>query len=411
MKYVIQLFGLLMFVCGLGWYIDYLAHDELVTAARWLIAVMAISGGAAVLTTTVVLALILVERFRMTRARRKEAEKNAAVMVITAGHNEQVYIRDNDGGATWRQAHLDARVMANGKLTPPTETEYRAWGAFHTPRIEATAGPALMPGVIQVDLMAALDSVQRCLIVGASDSGKTTLLQWLVSRRLNTSQVIVIDPHSYPDKYPAGCDVIGLGRNYPEIERALAALVKLMTKRYDEIGRGVVAEMHHSRVTILIDEWRAITGNLGKPASDAIKALLTESRKAAFSVFVASHSDRARPLGLEGEYDLKDGFAIVKLSNINGNRQATIDTGNGEMAAVLPGAFNSPAPQVIEHGPLLSYSEPDDTESDDDFTGRVIEMYQAGETITGITRRLFGYKNQTKVQQIKQILVNNGLVG
>jgi hypothetical protein len=37
-----------------------------------------------------------------------------------------------------------------------------------------------------------------------------------------------------------------------------------------------------------IDEWRAITANLGKPAADAIKALLTESRKAAFSVFVAT---------------------------------------------------------------------------------------------------------------------------
>ena len=91
-----------------------------------------------------------------------------------------------------------------------------------------------------------------------------------------------------------------------------------MTKRYDEIGRGIVSEMGHAKITILIDEWRSITFNLGKPASEAIKALLTESRKAAFSVFVATHSERVKALGIEGEGDLKDGFAVVRLSIVNG---------------------------------------------------------------------------------------------
>jgi hypothetical protein len=54
---------------------------------------------------------------------------------------------------------------------------------------------------------------------------------------------------------------------------------------------------------------------------------------------LATHSDRAKPLGLEGEYDLKDGFAVVRLSIVNGQRQAMLDTGNGEQPAVLPGPF------------------------------------------------------------------------
>jgi len=59
-------------------------------------------------------------------------------------------------------------------------------------------------------------------------------------------------------------------------------------------------EGQHPRLTVIIDEWRAIVYNV-KGADAAIKTLLTESRKAAFSVFVASHSERVKALGIEGE--------------------------------------------------------------------------------------------------------------
>lgn len=414
MKYLAQAFTLLIVLCGLGFYLDSLAHKQIEQAARLVI----YGGTAAILTGLIVFTVFFtltgIERFRMRRAERRQAEKAANLEVITAAHGEQVYIRELDRRAVWRAAHLDSRVTVNGKNGLATETEVQAWAFFNTPRVQAVTGPqqALLPGVVSVDLLAALDSVQRCLIVGASDSGKTTLLQWLVSRRLNTSKVIVIDPHSYPGKYPA-CDVIGQGRNYPEIERALSALVKLMTKRYDEIGKGIVAEMHHSRITILIDEWRAITGNLGKPASDAIKALLTESRKAAFSVFVASHSDRARPLGLEGEYDLKDGFCIVRLAVVNGSRTATLDMGNGEVPAVLPGPFNGPVPQILEHvvqqdttlgSEVLDYSEPGPTEQE----RQVLDLAESGASKAQICEQVWGYKSSNLYPQIDQIIAKFG---
>ena len=242
---------------------------------------------------------------------------------------------------------------------------------------------------------------QRCLIVGASDSGKTTLLQWLVSRKLNTSKVIVIDPHAYPDKWP-GCIVVGTGRNYPEIDRALDALVRLMTKRYDEIGKGIVAEQGHSRITILIDEWRAIVYNV-KGASDAIKALLTESRKAAFSVFVATHSDRAKPLGLEGEYDLKDGFAIVRLSNVNGRRQATLETGNGEIPAVLPGPFVGSVPNIVDIDRLTFIEEDLGTEPTVS-EAHILLLYEEGKSISAIAQEIFGSKGGHQNQQVKEVL-------
>jgi hypothetical protein len=273
--------------------------------------------------------------------------------------------------------------------------------------IEATAGSGYKlladpQAAAPVNLLAALDSFQRCLIVGASDTGKTTLLQWIVARRLPTSKVIVIDPHAYPHKWPGGCVLVGTGRDYPKIDQALEALVRLMTKRYDEIGRGVVAEMHHERITILIDEWRAIVYNV-KGASEAIKALLTESRKAAFSVFVATHSDRAKPLGLEGEYDLKDGFAVVRLTNVNGQRLATLDTGNGETPAALPGPFvGGPAGiDVTTCDPaLLDLDPPRPTP----IEAHILTLHQAGEPISAIAEQVYGSKGGNQNEKVKAIL-------
>jgi hypothetical protein len=241
------------------------------------------------------------------------------------------------------------------------------------------------------------------LIVGASDAGKTTLLQWLVSRKAQTSKVIVIDPHAYPDKWP-GCVVIGTGRNYSEIDRALEALVRLMTKRYDEIGKGVVAEQGHSRITILIDEWRAIIYNV-KGASEAIKALLTESRKAAFSIFVATHSDRAKPLGLEGEYDLKDGFAVVRLSVVNRQRQATLDMGSGEVPALLPGPFTGNEPQIIETDEFINLEvEPTPAEA------YILKLYEEGQSISVIAATVFGSKGGNQNQRVKDVLNKYNIV-
>jgi hypothetical protein len=156
--------------------------------------------------------------------------------------------------------------------------------------------------------------------------------------------------------------------------------------------------MAHNKITILIDEWRAITRQLGKSAEEAIRTLLTESRKAAFSVFVASHSDRARPLGLEGEYDLKDGFAIVRLTIANGQRQATLDTGSGEMLAVMPGPFGSSQPQVIEGDSINLEPGPDDTEAN------ILRLHQAGESVSSIAAKIFGSKGGWQNQQVKDIL-------
>jgi len=256
-----------------------------------------------------------------------------------------------------------------------------------------------------VDLLAALDNFQRVLIVGASDTGKTTLLRWLVARRLAASKVVIIDPHGWPGKWPTRAIVVGTGRAYTDIDRALTYLVQLMGKRYDEIGRGEKAEMGHDKMTILIDEWRAITGNLGRPAGDAIKALLTESRKAAFSVFVASHSDRAKPLGLDGEYDLKDGFAVVRLTVVNGQRLATLDTGSGETPAALPGPYHAAPQAAADVGYPANLTAADLTDPQPTpAEAHILTLHRAGESLNEIARQVYGSSGGKQADLIKRVV-------
>lgn len=399
---LLPLLTLLVILAGLGWYVDSLAHKEITNGIKIVIYTLVAAAVLVLVGLLLFTLLIFRERLLRERASRKVAEREAKVMVLIAEEGQQVYIRDADKAITWRTAHLDGRVSANGQPTMPSQAELIAWQTYmlrhrHSVISDITT-PQLLPAHAQGDLLTALDSVQRCLIVGASDSGKTTLLQWLVSRRLQSSKVIVIDPHAYPQKWP-GCVVVGTGRNYSEIAKALDALVRLMTKRYEEIGKGIVAEQSHSRITILIDEWRAIVYNV-KDASEAIKALLTESRKAAFSVFVATHSDRAKPLGLEGEYDLKDGFAIVRLSIANGQRQATLDMGNGEVPIILPGAYPTLNPPVIESEEVINL-EPEPTPEET----RILELHAEGASFNEIARQVFGHTGGKQTEQIKEVLV------
>lgn len=372
-----------MVIVGLLLALVVIFYDQLagpVTLAAWSLA-------AALVVLSFVLAAaacwLALEKIRLARAQRREVEAKG-VLTLTAGG--QVFIRETNNRATWRALHLEQRVYANGVYHPPTEIEGRAWTVFHSPRTAAAvlATPATAPTVTApADLLTALDNVQRCLIVGASDVGKTTVLQWLVTRRAAAGRVVVIDPHAGPGKWPVQ-DIIGLGRNYAQIDRALDALVHLMTKRYDEIGQGLAVEGSHPPVTIVIDEWRAIVANVQR-AAQTIKALLTESRKAAFSVFVASHSDRAKPLGLEGEYDLKDGFAVVRLTLVNGQRLATLDTGDGPQPVTLPGSFPSAVTPLLGHS--MSHAAPVRTTPEEQ---QVLEMLERGESYRAITRAVWG---------------------
>lgn len=391
---------LILFGCGL--YVDAQLHQEVVTLARFLIYAISIAVVSVLFVGVWYFLTSARERVLLRRAERQQRQRD-----IISNDNGTWLVETGKNGLSIRALHLDPRAYQNGVHSEPTAAEYRSWQTWTESRGRRPSAfrdnpqPLLLPAQ-PIDLMAALDSVQRCLIVGASDVGKTTLLQHIISRRLSSSEVVVIDPHAYPDKWQ-GCQVVGVGRDYDKIALTLDALVRVMTKRYDEIGKGLVIEGQHKRLTIVIDEWRAIVKNCGQTAGDAIGALLTESRKAAFSVFVATHSERVKALGIDGEGDLKDGFAIVRLSIIDGQRTATLDTGSGEQEARLPGRYvtgNSSG----EYSPLEPLTEEDLTPKPTDEEARVLELYDADESKAEICRKVWGSVGGKQYKAIDAIL-------
>ena len=197
-----------------------------------------------------------------------------------------------------------------------------------------------------LDLLSALDQEQAILIHGAKGTGKTTLLKHLMARRHNC---LILDPHGAPHKWP-NCLMVGAGRDYEAIALALTGLVALMNQRYREMGQGLVQEGQHEKMTLLIDEYRGIVQNVPK-SGKVITTLLTEARKAQMDMVLVSHSKLVKALGMQGEGDLREGFALVHLQESHGRRTATLDVGQGPTPVRLPGPFQEagirrPAPPV-----------------------------------------------------------------
>lgn len=329
-----------------------------------------------------------------------QAAREANTVITVAKPGEQVYITQIQPNTSTRPLHLSPGQV-NGEAWH-TEDELRRWTAYNI--LHRHSGRGALPAAGSdlaalpagpVDLLAALDLAQRVLIVGPSDAGKTTLLHHIMQRRYQQSKVVVIDPHASPHKWAGHSHkVFGVGRNYEEVEWGLRELIKLMLKRYEDIGKGLAQEESHPRLSIFIDEWRAITMNLGGNAADTIKTLLTESRKAAFSVFLATHSERAKPLGLAGEYDLKDGFAVVRLVMVNSQRMATLDTGNGETPVILPGPFGQPAqiPATLpdDAADLVERDYTAELDPEDEADIHFVELVGSGLSKREAARRAYG---------------------
>lgn len=391
----------------------------------WTIGVTAIVALAGGLVLLVYLGLQYA-RFSRGRADLREAEvlaarRTARLLVTTAPAGDQVYIHEvdpSDNNLIHRPLHLTPGRL-NGDPAIPHPDEIRRWAfyqAVHAPRVTAgtPAGgePPLLAAGAPPELLAELDGVQRCLIVGPSDAGKTTLLQHIQSRRLNNSRVVAIDPHAWPGKWVAH-KTFGTGRNYQEIDWGLQELLRLMIRRYDDIGAGRIAEGNHAKLTIVIDEWRTIIRNV-TDAGDAIKTILTESRKAAFSVFLATHTERVRPLGIEGEGDLKDGFVIVRLALVDGRHTATLDRGNGEIPVALPGPFSRvvQSPRQLDEGddtaPLLA-DNTDHVPGPDSANDRlIVAMAGNGHSKKEICAALGWTPGGKQYQKIDQVLARFG---
>jgi hypothetical protein len=126
-------------------YLVYVAGDELTASIRFMIRFATYILVAGLGLALLAWGWIIFERARTERerrleaqARRRLAERESEVMVVKARWDEQVYIRDQDKSASWRPAHLDQRLYANGQPNQPNPLELASWAAWqqnhHSPR-------------------------------------------------------------------------------------------------------------------------------------------------------------------------------------------------------------------------------------------------------------------------------------
>lgn len=198
------------------------------------------------------------------------------------------------------------------------------------------------------DLLADIKPLQRMLIVGGQNAGKTTLLKHIAAAKSQQGGVLILDSHNYVGKWEEAYRVVGHGRDYAAIETELKKLVSLMDKRYKEYATGEIGERQHELITVISDEWTTIAENINS-LDQLLTPLLTESRKVGIDFIVACHSETAGSLGLKGRFDLKKNFdAVLRLQNSGGVRTVKLDNWESVTEYHHPGAYQEREVSILK---------------------------------------------------------------
>jgi hypothetical protein len=169
------------------------------------------------------------------------------------------------------------------------------------------APPVEIPAPVKfTDIKTAL-SKPHMLLLGETNSGKSTLVKFLVSHASAPS--LVLDSHAAPDDWQ-NMNVIGMGRNYPAIGDEVDRLVELMNNRYEARGKG---QKQFEPLIVVLDEFPACVANLGKSFTENIMLLVREARKVSIKLIVLSQGSEVKSLGIEGQGSIRECFAMIAI--------------------------------------------------------------------------------------------------
>lgn len=285
------------------------------------------------------------------------------------------------------------RLRVNSHDHNPTESE-RLFATTQqtTGQTKMLASGQVIPQLpASIDLLSILDSAERVLFEGPPDAGKTTLCLHVASRSQN---VIIIDPHNEPDKWPADTRIIGGGRNFGQILKFIDWMVEELDRRAQMANQG---DKNFVPITIIIDELPTLILNCGKDVSKKLAMMIIESRKFKFRVFIGAQSKLLKLLGLEGMGDVRRSLVMVHLDydQITKQRVCTVDTGNGEQACWFPPFQSSPAQVILR---------PTSQEQ------QIIELFEAHQSLNEIARQVYGGIGGNQNKAIKEVLAKFGYV-
>jgi hypothetical protein len=291
-------------------------------------------------------------------------------------------------------------------------------------RLESVASPiaeSTSKPEIKTTLLSDIEPMQRLLIVGGQNSGKTTLLKHIARQRNSAGNVLVLDSHNTLGKWSSDYRIVGHGRDYSAIETELKNLVAVMDNRYKELASGKVGERKHELITVICDEWTTVSKNLNN--LDAyLLPLLTESRKVGIDLMLATHSQTAESLGLKGKADLKTAFdAVLILKNISGKRIVDLDNGESISNYHHCGAFiessNKYKPELVNNefqNKLNSILTNPIVKEDLIKEQLTIETYHElikanSYTLSKLTKLVYGNSNGRNIRKVKKFLESRGI--
>ena len=128
------------------------------------------------------------------------------------------------------------------------------------------------------------------LIVGPTNSGKTTVANWLIENEVHDAAIYVLDPHNKFNVWPGRVsEIIGTGRNYAAIDAQLLELIGEMDRRYNSDS------LRFGRILIVCDEWLSVLENCPS-AGRFFDTIGSEARKVNMSLIISTTSATADDL-------------------------------------------------------------------------------------------------------------------
>ncbi len=276
--------------------------------------------------------------------------------------------------------------------------------------LESVALPMERAPETKTTLLNDIEALQRLLIVGGQNSGKTTLLKHIAHQRSRAGDVLILDSHNHAGKWSDNFRIVGHGRNYQAIETELKNLVSVMDSRYKEYATGKVREREHDLITVISDEWTTISENINNLES-VLLPLLTESRKVGIDFIIACHSETASSLGLKGRFDLKKNFdAILRLKNYSGNRLIHLDNGETIEEYQHCGMFKE-AQKLQTFNKSLDKILSADAIKEQSILDCYNELISSNSfSWNKLAKAVYGNSNGAKVAELKRILERHGIV-
>lgn len=275
---------------------------------------------------------------------------------------------------------------------------------------ELPESPLLLPEPVKLRRLLDVEFI-HLLVVGPSGAGKTTALCHLIDNAPVNAIIFALDPHAQFNEWPARVGrIIGDGRNYGEIDKALAMLIGIMDRRYNGL------EPVTQRILIVADEWLSILDKCPN-AEKFFTEIGSEARKVNMSLIISSISATVDDLAVSAA--IRDNLAQLTLSRtLKERNQGELKWSKRDIELVeLPGPYRGigPKPEVLPIAPPVEF-EPIGWDAGpvapslDPVEVEICNLHQQGESLRSIWFKTHPGESYggNQGQQLKDILVKFG---